>query len=56
MAVQDVLLALTSYPHPTPVAVIDRAVLLASLLDARVATISCEIHVQVPGSFGQINR
>ncbi|WP_375157351.1 hypothetical protein [Bradyrhizobium sp. RDT46] len=56
MAVQDVLLALTSYPHPTPVVVIDRAVLLAALLDARVATISCEIHVQVPGSFGQKNR
>ncbi|MDE5462214.1 universal stress protein [Bradyrhizobium sp. CSS354] len=51
MAIRDVLLALTSYPDPTPVTVIDRAVSLASTLGAHIAAISCEAHVQVPGSF-----
>ena len=51
MAIRDVLLTLTSYPDPTPVPVIDRAVSLASLLSAHIAAISCEAHVQVPGSF-----
>src|SRR3569832_1018200 len=51
MAVRDILLTLTSYPDPTPVAVVDRAVSLASLLGAHIAAISCEAHVQVPGSF-----
>lgn len=51
MAVRDILLTLTSYPDPPPVAVIDRAVSLASLLGAHIAAISCEVHVQVPGSF-----
>lgn len=51
MAVKDILLTLTSYPDPTPVAVIDRAVSLASLLGAHIAAVSCEVHVQVPGSF-----
>ncbi|MBP1290963.1 MULTISPECIES: universal stress protein [Bradyrhizobium] len=51
MAIRDVLLTLTSYPDPTPVSVIDRAVSLASTLAAHVAAISCEAHVQVPGSF-----
>lgn len=51
MAVKDILLTLTSYPDPTPVAVMDRAVSLASLLGAHIAAVSCEVHVQVPGSF-----
>jgi nucleotide-binding universal stress UspA family protein len=51
MAIKDVLLTLTSYPDPTPALVIDRAVALASLLNAHIAAISCEAHVQVPGSF-----
>lgn len=51
MAIRDVLLTLTSYPDPTPVSVIDRAVSLASTLGAHIAAISCEAHVQVPGSF-----
>ncbi|UPT89211.1 universal stress protein [Bradyrhizobium barranii subsp. apii] len=51
MAIRDVLLALTSYPDPTPVSVIDRAVSLASAFGARIVAISCEAHVQVPGSF-----
>ncbi|MBR0764476.1 universal stress protein [Bradyrhizobium japonicum] len=51
MAIRDILLTLTSYPDPTPIVVIDRAVSLASLLGAHIAAISCEVHVQVPGSF-----
>ncbi|WP_249156340.1 hypothetical protein [Bradyrhizobium japonicum] len=51
MAVRDILLSLASYPEPTPIVVIDRAVSLASLLSAHIAAVSCEVHVQVPGSF-----
>ncbi|GGI21180.1 universal stress protein [Bradyrhizobium guangdongense] len=51
MAIKDVLLTLTSYPDPAPVSVIDRAVALASTLGAHIAAISCEAHVQVPGTF-----
>ena len=51
MAIRDILLTLTSYPDPTPVSVIDRAVSFASALDAHIAAISCEVRIQVPGSF-----
>jgi nucleotide-binding universal stress UspA family protein len=45
------LLILTSYPDQTPVSVVNGAVSLASSLGAHIAAISCEVHVQVPGSF-----
>jgi nucleotide-binding universal stress UspA family protein len=51
MAIRDILLTLTSYPDPTPISVIDCAVSFASSLNAHIAAISCEVHVQVPGSF-----
>ncbi|MBR0758975.1 universal stress protein [Bradyrhizobium japonicum] len=51
MAIKDVLLTLTSYPEPTPVSVIDRAVSLISPFAAHIAAISCEVHVQIPGTF-----
>ena len=51
MAIRDVLLTLTSYPNPTPVSVIDRAVSLASSFGAHIAAISCEVRIEVPGSF-----
>lgn len=51
MAIKDILLTLTSYPDRTPVSVVDSAVSLASSLGAHIAAISCEVHVQVPGSF-----
>jgi nucleotide-binding universal stress UspA family protein len=51
MAIRDILLTLTSYPDPTPVSVVDRAVSFASVLGAHIAAISCEVHVQLPGSF-----
>jgi nucleotide-binding universal stress UspA family protein len=50
MAIRDVLLTLASYPDPTPVSVIDDAVSFASALGAHIAAISCETHVEVPGS------
>ncbi len=50
MAIRDVLLTLTSYPEPTSVSVIDRAVSRASALGAHLAAIACEVHVQLPGS------
>ncbi|MDA9524750.1 universal stress protein UspA [Bradyrhizobium sp. CCBAU 11434] len=51
MAIRDVLLTLTSYPGPTPVSVIDRAVSLISPFGAHIAAISCEVHVEIPGTF-----
>jgi len=51
VAIRDILLTLTSYPDPTPVSVVDRAVSFASALDAHIAAISCEVRIQVPGSF-----
>ncbi|HLZ01057.1 MAG TPA: universal stress protein [Bradyrhizobium sp.] len=50
MTVRDVLLTLTSYPDATPASVIDCAVSFASSLNAHIAAISCEVHIQVPGS------
>lgn len=51
MAIKDILLTLTSYPDPTPVTVIDSAVSLASSLGAHIAALSCEVRMEVPGSF-----
>jgi hypothetical protein len=51
MAIEDVLLTLTSYPQPTPVSVIEDAVSFASSFGAHIAAISCEARVEVPGTF-----
>ena len=51
MALNDLLLTLASYPDPTPVPVIEDAVSVASVLDAHIAALSCEVHVEVPGHF-----
>lgn len=51
MAIKDILLTLTSYPEPTPVSVVEDAVSIAATLDAHLAAVSCEVHVQVPGNF-----
>ena len=51
MAYKDILVALTSYPVPTPVSVIDDAVSVAAVLGAHIAALSYEMHVQVPGHF-----
>jgi len=49
MPFKDVLVALNSYPEPTPVSVVEDAVSVAVALGAHLAAISCETHVQVPG-------
>jgi nucleotide-binding universal stress UspA family protein len=51
MAFRDILVALTSYPEPTPLSVVEEAVSVASVLGAHIAALSCEMHVQVPGHF-----
>lgn len=51
MAFRDILVALTSYPEPTPVAAVEDAVSVASVLGAHIAALSCEMHVEVPGHF-----
>jgi nucleotide-binding universal stress UspA family protein len=51
MAFKDILLTLTSYPDPTPPSVIDEAVAIAASLDAHLAAVACEVHVEVPGHF-----
>jgi nucleotide-binding universal stress UspA family protein len=51
MAIKDILLTLTSYPDPTPVSVVDRAVSFARALDTHIAAVACDVHVQIPGSF-----
>jgi nucleotide-binding universal stress UspA family protein len=50
MAFKDILLTLTSYPDPTPVAVTDEAVAIAASLGAHLAAIACEVHVEIPGN------
>jgi hypothetical protein len=51
MAFKDILLALTSYPDPTPVSVVEDAVSLAATLGAHLSAVSCEVRVEVPGHF-----
>ncbi len=51
MAFKDILVALTSYPEPTPVSVVDDAVSVAVALGAHLAALSFEARVQVPGHF-----
>ena len=50
MHFKDVLLALTTYPEPTPISALDDAVSLAVALGARISAIACEVKFQVPGS------
>jgi nucleotide-binding universal stress UspA family protein len=51
MAFKDILVALTSYPDPTPVAVVEDAVSIAAALGAHLAALSFETRLQVPGHF-----
>jgi nucleotide-binding universal stress UspA family protein len=51
MAFKDILLALTSYPEPTPVSVLNNAISVAAALGGHLAALSCETHVQIPGHF-----
>jgi nucleotide-binding universal stress UspA family protein len=49
MPFKDVLVALNSYPDPTPVSAVDDAVAVAAALGAHLAALSCETRVQMPG-------
>lgn len=49
MAFKDILVALNSYPDPTPVSVVEEAVSIAAALGAHLAALSCETRVQLPG-------
>ena len=49
MAFKDILLTLTSYPDPAPVAVTEAAVAIAASLGAHLAAVACEVHVEIPG-------
>lgn len=51
MAFKDMLLALTTYPQPTPVSAVDDAVAIAAALGGRVSAIACEVRMQPPGNF-----
>jgi nucleotide-binding universal stress UspA family protein len=50
MAIKDTLLALTTYPDPTPVSAVDEAVVFTVALGARISAIACEVEIRVPGS------
>jgi nucleotide-binding universal stress UspA family protein len=49
MPFKDILVALNSYPDPTPVSAVDDAVAVAAALGAHLAALSCETRVQMPG-------
>ena len=49
MAFKDILVALNSYPEPTPISVVEGAVSVAAVLGAHIAALSCETRVQMPG-------
>ena len=51
MAFKDLLLALTSYPEPTPTAAIHESVALAKVLGARITAVTSEIEIPSPISF-----
>jgi nucleotide-binding universal stress UspA family protein len=50
MSFKDVLIALTTYPEPTPASAIDDAVDLAAALGAKLSAIACEVKITAPGS------
>jgi nucleotide-binding universal stress UspA family protein len=50
MSFKDVLIALTTYPEPTPASAVDDAVDLAAALGAKISAIACEVKIRAPGS------
>ena len=51
MAFKDILVALASYPDPTPVSAVEDAVSVAVALGAHLAALACETRIQLPGHF-----
>lgn len=50
MSFKDVLVALTTYPEPTPVSAVDDAIALAVAFGARISAIACKVEIRAPGS------
>ena len=50
MSFKDILVALTTYPQPTPVSAVEAAVELAAALGGRISAIACEVKIKAPGS------
>jgi nucleotide-binding universal stress UspA family protein len=50
LAVNDILLALTTYPEPTPVSAVYEAIAFAVALDARISAIACEVTMPLTGN------
>src|SRR3954464_15593389 len=50
MSFKDILVALTTYPQPTPVSAVEEAVELAAALGGRISAIACEVKIKAPGS------
>jgi nucleotide-binding universal stress UspA family protein len=50
MSFKDILVALTTYPEPTPVSAVEDAIDLAVALGARISAIACEVKIKAPGS------
>ena len=50
MAVTEILLALTTYPEPTPASAVEDAIAFAVALEARISAIACEVTLQPTGN------
>jgi nucleotide-binding universal stress UspA family protein len=48
MTIRDALLALTTYPEPTPLSAIDDATDLAAAMGAKLSAIACEVTIKAP--------
>jgi nucleotide-binding universal stress UspA family protein len=55
MAFKDLLLALTTYPEPTPVSAVDDAIDIAVVIGARLSAIACAVAIHFPPNiYGKI--
>ena len=50
MAFNDVMLQLSSYPEPTPVAAVEQAVDFAAALGARISALTFKIEIPKPAT------
>lgn len=50
MAFKDLLMVLTTYPDPTPVAELAQGVDFAAAIGAKISAVACEVEFQIPGS------
>ena len=50
MAIKDILLALTTWPEPTPISAVDEAIAFAVALEARISAIACEVTMPPTGN------